>query len=72
MSGVTGSLFPFAGILAERDAAGDPRLSIEERCSSPDDYVRRIEAAARRLVEQRLLLEEDAERYVELAKRFGT
>jgi hypothetical protein len=71
MAGVTGSLFPFGETRAEREAAGDPRPSIEERYPAPADYVHRITGAAQSLVEQRLLLEEDAERYVELARRFG-
>ena len=59
-----GSYIPFARTRAEREAAGDPRLSIEERYASEANYVARVEAAAKRLVEQRLMLEEDVDRVV--------
>jgi hypothetical protein len=54
-----GSYVPFARTRAEREAAGDPRLSIEERYDGEADYVARVEAAAKALVQQRLMLEED-------------
>src|SRR5580692_5634486 len=40
-----GSLIPFARTRSERDAAGDPRPSLEERYGSRDVYVARVEAA---------------------------
>ena len=67
LSGLVGSFLPFASTGDERRAGDDSRPSIEERYRSKSDYVRRVAAAAQRLVEQRLLLEEDADRYVELA-----
>jgi hypothetical protein len=45
-------------------ADGDPRPSIEERYRSRADYVMRIAVAAHALMQERLLLAEDAERYV--------
>lgn len=45
----------------EREAAGDARPSLEERYASRDDYLERVRAAASELVEQRYVLEEDAE-----------
>jgi hypothetical protein len=60
--GNTGQHIPFARTRAERDATGDPRLSIAERYRDQADYVSRIEQAARALVADRLLLEEDVER----------
>jgi hypothetical protein len=54
-----GSYIPFARTRKEREAAGDPRLSIEERYDGQADYVARVEAAAKALVQQRLMLEED-------------
>jgi Alpha/beta hydrolase domain len=42
----------------------DPRLSVEERYASESDYVARVESAAKRLVEQRLMLEEDIDQVV--------
>jgi len=59
-----GSYIPFARTRAEREAASDPRLSIEERYTGEADYVARVEAAARGLVQQRLMLDEDVERAV--------
>lgn len=67
LAGLTGSYLPFARTSEERRASGDPRPSIEERYGSKARYVRAIALAAQRLVEQRLLLEEDADRYVEMA-----
>ena len=63
-----GSYFPFAATRAEREAKNDPRPSLEERYGSHAGYVRRLEEAAQRLVTERLLLQEDAERLVERAK----
>ncbi len=67
LAGLTGSYLPLARTAQERQAAGDPRPSIEERYRSRAHYVRAVAVAAQRLVEQRLLLEEDADRYVEQA-----
>ena len=68
-SGTLGSYLPFAADAEERSRAGDPRPSIRERYPTRASYVRAVAAACERLVSQRLLLEEDAERYVELAMR---
>jgi hypothetical protein len=67
LASVTGSYFPFAQTPAQRQASGDPRPSLTERYRSRADYVARIARAAQTLVEARLLLEEDADRYVQLA-----
>jgi hypothetical protein len=66
---VTGSTLPFARTRAEREATADPRPSIEERYESKKGYVEAIERAARALVDKRLLLEEDANLYVEMARQ---
>jgi hypothetical protein len=63
-----GSLIPFARTKTERDAAGDPRPSLEERYGSRDVYVARVEAAAAALVADYLLLPADAAAYVKAAK----
>jgi hypothetical protein len=55
-----GGTLPFAGTRAERIAAGDPRLSIEELHPTSDAYVAAVKAATTRLVDERLLLPEDA------------
>ena len=54
-----GSSIPFAATRVEREASGDPRLSIEERYESRQAFLDRIEAAARQLVADGYLLEED-------------
>jgi len=69
---VIGSTIPFAKTRSEREAANDPRLSIEERYESHEDYVEAVERAARDLVAKRLLLEEDVSIYVEMARQRDT
>jgi hypothetical protein len=66
--GLSGAYFPFARTRAERQASGDPRRSLEERYTDHGGYVKAIEHATRTLVKERLLLPEDAERYVRDAK----
>ena len=63
-----GSLIPFARTRIERDAAGDPRPSLEERYGSRDIYVARVEATAAALVADRLLLRADAAAYINAAR----
>jgi hypothetical protein len=67
----TGSYIPFAESPEERHATGDPRRSILERYATPQHYVRAIEAAARELVEKKLMLEEDLERVIAAATDWG-
>ena len=67
-AGTTGSYFPFAAAENTRQRKNDPRLSIEARYSSVDDYVRAISNAAIKLCEDGLLLEEDAGRYINEAR----
>jgi len=67
LASLNGSYLPFAVTSAQQQKSGDPRPSLEERYRSKAHYVRAIALAAQRLVEQRLLLEEDADRYVALA-----
>jgi hypothetical protein len=57
----SGLSIAFADTRARRQAEDDPRLSVEERYKSEADYVKRVSAAANRLVRQRLMLREDAE-----------
>jgi hypothetical protein len=59
-----GSSIPFAASRSEREAAGDPRLSIEERYESCPEFLAQVEAAARQLVADGYLLDEDVERLV--------
>jgi hypothetical protein len=64
---MAGSYIPFAKTKADRDKAGDPRLSVEERYTGRADYVRRVEEAAKKLVQERYLLQEDVPTIVEAA-----
>jgi hypothetical protein len=63
-----GSFIVFARTRREREAAGDPRPSLEERYGSRETYVAEIEATAAALVAERLLLPTDARAYVETAR----
>ena len=56
---LAGSSIPFAATKAKRTASGDPRLSVEERYTSKDDYLRRVREAADKLVKERYLLADD-------------
>jgi alpha/beta hydrolase family protein len=67
-----GTYSPFAAIRAEREASNDPRRSLEERYGSQAAYVQRVEAAVNHLLEARLLLQEDAERFIAIAKSAET
>ena len=66
--GLSGSYLPFAVTAAERKATGDPRLSLEERYGSHEGYLSALQVAASELVRSRLLLPEDAERYLREAE----
>jgi len=57
---LTGALVPFFRTLAERQAANDPRPSLQERYPTHADYVAKVTAAAASLVGRHLLLPEDA------------
>jgi len=59
--GLTGSFIPFARTRAEREAAGDPRPSLEERYRDHAGYVAAVRAATIPLVAARLLLQADAD-----------
>ena len=63
-----GSFIPFAKTKDERAASGDPRKSLEERYGSHDGYVKAVSDAAQALVGERLLLEEDAARFIKEAE----
>ncbi|RYJ03383.1 MAG: hypothetical protein EON47_04235 [Acetobacteraceae bacterium] len=56
----TGAVLPFAATRADREAAGDPRPSLAERYATPTAYRDAVQAAAARLVAERLLLPADA------------
>ena len=66
-----GSYIPFADTPQERAMTGDPRPSNAERYDDADKYIRAIEKAARALVEERLMLEEDVQRCIAAASNWG-
>ena len=59
-----GSFAPFVATASEREARKDPRLSLQERYSTHTNYVTKVIDAVNKLVAARLLLTEDAERFV--------
>jgi Alpha/beta hydrolase domain len=69
LSGLLGSYIPFSKTKADGRKTGDPRLSLEERYKDHSDYVQQVSCAARRLVDERFLLPEDAERMIDEAKK---
>src|SRR5262249_49776311 len=64
---MVGSFIPFARTKSDRDASHDPRLSIEERYKNREDYLTKVDAAARPLVAQHLVLDRDIPRIKEKA-----
>ena len=62
-----GSFLPFARTAADK-IAGDPRKALAERYGSVARYAAQVAAVARALVADRLLLKEDADRYMAAAK----
>jgi Alpha/beta hydrolase domain len=71
MCNLQGSFIPFAATKAEHIAAGDPRLSIEERYPTKDAYLSAFKKAASDLVAQRFLLPDDADSLVKTAESEG-
>ena len=67
LSSMQGSYIPLARTRADRERAKDPRPSIEERYESREQYLARVSAAARELVQQGYLLEDDIVTLVDLA-----
>ncbi len=69
LAGLTGSYIPFHKTKQERIAAGDTRLSLEERYGNQAGYVDAVTKAANDLVSKRFLLEEDAAIIIDKAKK---
>ena len=63
-----GSFIPFTEDAKQREASGDPRLSIEERYPTHEAYVSAVANASEALVRERLLLQQDAKEIVERAE----
>jgi hypothetical protein len=63
-----GQMIPFPATRAARQAAGDPRPSLEERYPSHQGYVDQVRAVAEALMHDRFMLQEDVDRFVEAAQ----
>jgi hypothetical protein len=68
LCGPQGTFVPFKQTRLERLAAGDPRLSLEERYGDHAGYVAAVTTAANELVENGYLLPEDAARLIAAAE----
>jgi hypothetical protein len=66
-AGNSGGYWPFWDTQANRIAAGDPRLSLEERYGTHDGYVCVVTAAVNKAVHQRFLLSSDAQTLISSA-----
>ena len=64
----TGGMLPFARTRAEREAAGDPRPSLQERYTDHDGYVAAVRRAADRAMAQGFLLAPDAAALIRAAQ----
>jgi hypothetical protein len=64
----SGQRIPFLETQAERIAAGDPRLSIQERYADHATYVNLVAAAAQQLQAERLMLDMDVQAYIAAAQ----
>lgn len=63
-----GSWIPLAKTAEERKKSGDPRVSVAERYKSQQEYMSKFEQAAKKLIEQRYLLQEDLPAILERGK----
>jgi alpha/beta hydrolase family protein len=63
-----GSWIPLAKTAEERKKSGDPRPSIAERYTSREEYMSKFEQAAKKLIEQRFLLQADLPAILERGK----
>ena len=59
-----GSFWPFSATKEEREKNGDPRLSLEERYAGKDNYVEQVMIETNKLLADRLLIQEDADRII--------
>ena len=71
MGPIVGSTILFPETPEARAASGDPRPSILERYKDKAGYVAAIEAAAKALVAEGFMLEEDVERAKAMAADWG-
>jgi len=68
LNALNGMFIPFKNTKAERTAAGDPRLSLEERYQTHEGYVNTVKKAADELVGKGFLLPEDAAQIIAAAE----
>ncbi len=64
-----GSTIPFPATREDREATGDPRLSIEERYPSREEFLDQVRQAAQALVDTRYMLPEDLDTVAEQASQ---
>jgi 1,6-anhydro-N-acetylmuramate kinase len=64
-----GSFLPFARNAAEREKTGDPRPSVAERYVSREQYMGKFAEAAKVLIQERFLLQEDLPAVLERGQR---
>jgi hypothetical protein len=64
----SGLAIPFAATKEERESAGDPRLSLEERYPTHAGYVQQVKSVVKALVKDRFLLDADADAYIARAQ----
>jgi hypothetical protein len=62
LASLMGSYLPFPRTRADAKATGDPRQSLEERYGSFDAYRQQFKAQCEKMVKERYLLQEDADR----------
>ena len=67
LCGLSGAFFAFPKSTEDRERTGDPRRSLEERYSTHAGFVAAVEKAARELVTERFLLDDDAKTLVATA-----
>ena len=67
----TGSYLPLPETESVRRSTGDSRRSIVDRYGNTEGYVRAVVSAAKRLVEDGLMLEEDVDRIAAAAADWG-
>jgi hypothetical protein len=63
-----GGMIPFKRTRQQREDAGDPRLSLEERYGNHEGYVNAVRAAAANAVAQQFLLQADADALIARAQ----
>jgi len=64
----TGSFVPFARTRAERLQSNDPRPSVEERYPSHEVYIAAVTRVCEQRVAERLMLQDDADRFIQAAR----